>query len=132
MTNFSIFASKLNHITKMNIRDNVKAICKLRGITQKELADKIDMKENTLNIILGKGNPQLATIERIAVGLGVTASELIADKIENQLPPQPIIEHVPYLRCPHCGKEIEMYVKAMSGADTANEKSTPNDDVLSM
>lgn len=94
----------------MNIRDNVKAHCKLRGITQKELAAKIGMKENTLNIILGKGNPQLSTLKQIAQGLDVSVSDLVAESPSENMPT--IIEReVSYLRCPNCGRKINIWAK---------------------
>lgn len=95
----------------MDIRHNVKVFCKLRNITQKELAAKIGMKENTFNIMLGKGNPQLSSLEKVAAGLGVSLSELVAESPSENLPT--IVEReVSYLRCPNCGKKINIWAKA--------------------
>jgi transcriptional regulator with XRE-family HTH domain len=48
---------------------------KSQRITQEELASKIGMSKTALNaIILGKSDPQLTTVEKIAKALGVPVS----------------------------------------------------------
>lgn len=95
----------------MNIRDNVKAFCKLRSITQKELAEKIGMKENTFNVALGKSTFNIPTLEKISTVFGITVSELLAENIEHQDTIKQVEANAKVLRCPHCGEEIELYVK---------------------
>lgn len=99
----------------MEIRDNVKRLCKLRGITQKELASKIGISETSLNVSLKPdGNPSVKTIEKVATGLGVSVSQLLASPEELELlTGQRQEERGKVLRCPHCGEEIELYVKAL-------------------
>jgi len=99
----------------MEIRDNVKRLCKLRGITQKELASKIGISETSLNVSLKPdGNPSVKTIEKVATGLGVSVSQLLASPEELELlTGQSQEERGKVLRCPHCGEEIELYVKAL-------------------
>lgn len=116
----------------MQIRDNVKLLCKSYGITQKELAARIGMKENTFNIILGKGNPQLSTLQKIASGLGISLSDLLAeDAGASSQPdtPQPRQEHAngQGIFCPHCGGRITLYVRAedtprQDAADTPQQE----------
>ena len=100
----------------MEFRDNVKRLCKLRGITQKELASKIGISETSLNVSLKPdGNPSVKTIEKVATGLGVSVSQLLASPEELELltGQSQDEERGKVLRCPHCGEEIELYVKAL-------------------
>lgn len=101
----------------MELRDNVKRLCKLCGITQKELAAKIGISETSLNVSLKPdSNPSIKTMEKIAVGLGVSVSQLLATPEELDLlagKGKQETENGKVLRCPHCGEEIELYVKAL-------------------
>lgn len=53
----------------------VKEICKKKGIRMKDLANKLDITRATLTRNIA-GNPKLDTLEKIAVGLGVSVHEL--------------------------------------------------------
>lgn len=99
----------------IDIRSNVKSLCKLRGITQKELAAKIGISETSLNVSLKPdSNPSIKTIEKIAIGLGVDVAQLITSPDEQaQQPEEQPDERGKVLRCPHCGEEIELYIKAL-------------------
>lgn len=98
----------------MEIRDNVKRLCKLHGVTQRQLAEKIGVTDNSLSMTLGKNNPQLSTLSNIADALGVSVSQLLASPEELELlTGQSQEERGKVLRCPHCGEEIELYVKAL-------------------
>jgi transcriptional regulator with XRE-family HTH domain len=56
----------------------VQTLRKLRGITQEQLAEKIDKTVETVsNIERGKKLPGLATLDSIRMALGVSLSELI-------------------------------------------------------
>lgn len=92
--------------------DNVKALCKLQGITQKQLAEKIGMKESTFNIALGKASFNIPTLEKIAAVFNITVSELLAEDTGHQNPPAVVEKEVSYLRCPNCGKKINIWTKA--------------------
>lgn len=59
----------------------VKEICKTKGITQKELAEKIGVAEMSLSRSIN-GNPTLSTLESIASALGVEVSELFVEKAD--------------------------------------------------
>ena len=99
----------------MDFRSNIKALCKLHGITQKELAEKIGITNSALNISLSKNNPRYSTLESIAEALGVSVSQLLRtpEEWEQQNEQQPAEENAKVLRCPHCGEEIELYIKAL-------------------
>ncbi len=98
----------------MNIRNNIKNLCKLKNITQRQLAEKIGVTDNSLSMTLGKNNPQLSTLTNIAEALGVSVSQLLASPEELELlTGQSQEERGKVLRCPHCGEEIELYVKAL-------------------
>ncbi len=94
----------------IDIRNKVKALCKLQGTTQKELAIKIGITENALNVSLRPdGNPALKTIAKIAGGLGVSLSELLSET--DEIIPRIETKEVTYLRCPNCGGKIHLYAR---------------------
>ena len=98
----------------MDFRSNIKSLCKLQGITQKELADKIGITNSALNISLSKNNPRFSTLESIAEALGVSVAQLLTSPDEQaQTDQQPAEDNAKVLRCPHCGEEIELYIKAL-------------------
>lgn len=100
--------------TKTDIKTKVKNHCQLQGITLKELANRMGITDSALNISLKKNNPKYSTLENIATALKITVSELVSDEPKEPAQVQePTVEYVPVLRCPHCGKEIEFFVKAM-------------------
>ena len=76
----------------------IKELCKERGITQKELADKLGVSEVTLSRATN-GNTSLQLLEKIASALGVSVSELF-DAPKGGL-----------ITCPHCGKGITLKVE---------------------
>ncbi len=78
----------------MDIRESVKRLCKERGVTQKEIANRLEITAIGLNQILRKGNPNLQTLEKIADALGVTVPELFVAPKEGTI------------TCPYCGKPI--------------------------
>lgn len=90
----------------IDFRQKVKETAKKQGLTLKQLAANLNMSEAGLNVILKKGNPTLATTEKIANQLGMNALQLLlvgeAEARENS--------HG--IRCPHCGREIELFVKS--------------------
>ena len=57
------------------IKLRVKEICKTKGITQKQLAEKIGIAEISLSRSINT-NPTLSTIENIANALDVNITEL--------------------------------------------------------
>ena len=68
-------------------------LCRQKGMTQKELAEKIGMTPVGL-AKAANGNPTFETLEKIAEGLNVSVSELFSAPKEGAI------------TCPHCGKSI--------------------------
>lgn len=100
----------------MNIRDNIKTLCKLHGITQRQIAEKMGVTDNSLSMTLSKNNPQLSTLTDIADAIGVSVLQLLASSEELELltgKGKQETENGKVLRCPHCGEEIELYIKAL-------------------
>lgn len=81
----------------MNLR--VKELCKSKGINMESLADKMNVKRESLSRAIN-GNPTLETLEKIASALGVSVTELFEDKKESLS-----------ITCPHCGKPINIKVE---------------------
>lgn len=68
-------------------------LCKQKGITQKDLAEKIGITPVGL-AKAANGNPTFETLEKIAAGLGVSVSELFEAPKEGEI------------TCPKCGNRI--------------------------
>ena len=66
-----------------NISHKVKELCRNKGITIKELAEKMDIAPESLSRAIN-GNPQLSTIRKIAEALGVSVTDLF-DRSEDEL-----------------------------------------------
>lgn len=84
------------------MRLSVKELCKEKGLTIQDLADKMEMKRESLSRAIN-GNPTLETLEKIANALGVELWELFAD-------PKKVKHSEGSILCPHCGKEIYIEV----------------------
>lgn len=62
----------------MTVGEKIKAIRKERGFTQKKLGELCGINEaNIRKYELGKQNPKIETIDKIASALGMSAFELI-------------------------------------------------------
>lgn len=70
-------------------------LCKQKGITQKDLAEKIGMTPVGL-AKAANGNPTFETLGKIADGLGVPVSELIDEPKAGNF------------TCPKCGAVLEV------------------------
>lgn len=68
----------------------------MRGMTQKELAERLGITDISLNKTLRGNYPQLQTLEKIAVALDVPISDLFTKPREEET----------VISCPHCGKPI--------------------------
>lgn len=77
----------------------VKELLKQKGMTAKELAEKLGISEGALSKSIS-GNPTLERIEQIASALGVEVYELFAPGNSSD----------GIIRCPNCGKEIKLTV----------------------
>ena len=79
----------------MNLR--IKELLKIKGLTTASLADNVGItRPNMSNIVNGKNDPSIPTLEKIAVTLGVSIPELFEQ-------PQTDI-----INCPHCGGKIKV------------------------
>lgn len=88
----------------MEIRNRIKEFCRERGITQKDLADRLGITDVGLNKCLRGGYPQLQTLERIAEVLEVEVWELLASE-------ESIRKHVESgLFCPKCGAKLRLVI----------------------
>lgn len=76
----------------------IKELCKTRGVTQKDLAQALEVPEVTIRRA-ARGNASIPMLQRIAATLGVKVSELFEEQ------PAPVI------RCPHCGGKIDIVPK---------------------
>lgn len=63
----------------MNFRNRIKELCTTKGITQKELAERLGITDISLNKSLRGEYPQLQTLEKIANELDVKISDLFED-----------------------------------------------------
>lgn len=81
--------------------DNIKQICRAKGIQMKDLAEKLGINPITLSRNIS-GNPTLGTIEKLATALDVEPSEILFGIKDNQQE-----KHV----CPHCNMEIKVKVE---------------------
>ena len=67
----------------MTVHENIKKFRKDKGLTQKQLGELCNPKIAEANIRkyeLGKANPKVETLERIAAALGVSLSDLYGER----------------------------------------------------
>lgn len=76
----------------------IKEILKEKGLTQKELADRMGVADMSLSRSLN-GNPNLSTLKKIAEVLNVNVSDLFKDG-----------NHARF-KCPCCGAELQLIEK---------------------
>ena len=97
----------------MNFREKIKAICNDKGMTQKDLADKLNITDISLNKSLRGDYPQLQTLERISFALGVHITELF-EKPKVAIITCPKCEYrfdkpnSDVIVCPKCGQKFMM------------------------
>ncbi|MCL1933032.1 MAG: helix-turn-helix transcriptional regulator [Candidatus Azobacteroides sp.] len=85
----------------MDFRKQIKYICKQQGITQVGLAEKLGITDISLNRTLRGEYPQLQTLERIAVALGVSVVELFEQPVKED-------KKTDVISCPYCGGKIKV------------------------
>jgi transcriptional regulator with XRE-family HTH domain len=68
----------------MEFRSRIKELCQLRGITQKDLADKLGITDISLNKTLRGDYPQLQTLEKISSALNVEIWELFTPSVSKE------------------------------------------------
>lgn len=72
----NVYFRRIKLYSIMDFRIRIKELCQSKGITQKELADKMGISDISLNKTLRGDYPQLQTLERIANALEVDITEL--------------------------------------------------------
>lgn len=77
---------------------SVKEVCKKKGVTLQELAERMKIKRESLSRAIN-GNPTVETLEKIATALGVPMWELFASPAE-------IAQETKGETCPYCGQPI--------------------------
>lgn len=85
----------------------IKELCKQKGLTQSELAERIGISRVGLSKAIN-GNTTIGTLEKIAAALGVEVSALFAAPAEG------------VINCPYCGKPIALHPSEVSGCPCAS------------
>ena len=86
-------------------------------MTARDLAKTIEVTPTTISLIVNaKTAPGVETLHQIAEALGIEDWQLFTDKVlvENKpnLEEKKDIPSSPTIVCPHCGKPIELEVRA--------------------
>lgn len=98
----------------MDIKENIKFILKQRGMTQKELAEKLGFTRGMIQYYFD-GNLTLTSLQKIADALDTTIATVISEEPLSMLPgpvPNKSSVSATTLVCPHCGKEIKIIAKS--------------------
>jgi len=74
--------------------NRIKDVLKERGLTQKELAEMMNVSAALVSRIID-GNPTLETLHKIASVLNVSVSSLIEESID-------------FINCPNCGVKLRL------------------------
>lgn len=91
----------------------IKEVIKQKGLTQKEVAEKLGMSLSGLVQIM-TGKPSLTTLEKIAAALDVEVWELLVSREE--VAGTPATEGRGTV-CPYCGKSLSISVEATDDQD---------------
>lgn len=68
------------------LADNIRHQLKVKGWSQAELARRCGWPPARINEILaGKGDPRLGTIEKVALAFGLTAREMLLPYVEDRV-----------------------------------------------
>lgn len=102
----------------MDFRTRIKDICQSKGITQKDLADRLGITDISLNKTLRGDYPQLQSLERIANALNVPITELF------EQPDTSIIT------CPNCGTKLEIREVDPVAQKLAKEYNVSTEEIL--
>lgn len=65
-----------------NLGNRIRTVRQRRGITQEQLAEKVDISTNFMSLIENGRNMSVETLVKIAEALGVTVDYLLSDTIE--------------------------------------------------
>lgn len=92
----------------------IRRLRELRGLTQAELADKIDVSSKTVSKWeTGRGLPDISLLEPLSAALGVSVMELLSgDAVTNRNPSANILRSRIYV-CPVCGNVVHAMGEAV-------------------
>ena len=85
---------------------DIKKAIKESGYTISKVAERLGIAQPSLTAQLINGTMSISRAKEIADIIGVSLSELVADENDQQ---------GTSLICPHCGKPIELEIKAKEG-----------------
>ncbi len=118
-TNFNIMTATENQKEKeqalkeqfaQNLKERIKVLCKGKGLTQNDLAEKMGLGSGiALHTTIRKGNLRLVTLQKIADALGVEIVDLLSP---GETEKERLVENKPVFHCPHCGKEVVLTLSA--------------------
>ena len=66
----------------VNIEDNLREICRRKGLRLSDVANRIGSGQSNL-VSSAKGNPKLSTLQEIAAALNVSISELLTMRTDS-------------------------------------------------
>lgn len=78
----------------------IKELLKEKGVTAKQLAEKLGKSESSVSLTIKNGNPTADTLEKIAVALGCDVSELFESTSNKKS-----------VTCPNCGCRLDISIK---------------------
>lgn len=88
-------ALKHDFMSKLRIKE----LCKMRGLTLRDLALKVGISQNSIScIVSGKQKPSFDTLEKLAECLSVEIPELFTTSAITAF-------------CPHCGKPLKILIQ---------------------
>lgn len=80
---------------------DLKKTIKRQGFTLDGVAQEMGISKSAMSQIVN-GNPTYSKLQEIATIIGISVSELVSDET---------VSRTSTLRCPHCGKEIQVEIK---------------------
>lgn len=90
---------KQKRLTIMDISERILQVLQQRGLSKKDLADKLNMPAQNINSTI-LNNPKFSVLERVAEVLDISLPELIGEEKTSS----PIVTIV----CPKCGEIISV------------------------
>ena len=91
---------RVNYCFTIMMQLRIKEICKSKGITLNDLAERVGVSRVSLSgIATGKQKPSFDTLEKLSDALNIAPSELFAPQPTNTI------------TCPHCGTVLEIREK---------------------
>jgi transcriptional regulator with XRE-family HTH domain len=88
---------------------DVKGVVKEHGFTLVQVAEKLGITKGGLSQSIN-GNPTVETLRSIAEVIGCQVGDFFRDEATTQVFPEP------KLKCPYCGKPLEINVTKQHGA----------------